>query len=121
MPFQYVLANLVAESPGTLGAIFLDDAGETVDLVSAEVSPYDLRVIGAYLGIHMRQFSDLLHRMDLGAPDMLHIRHERANLFLKTLPDGYCLALVQKQSKLPAVAERALRAAAEEIGREVFG
>ena len=36
MPFQYTLANLLAENEGALGVLFLDETGETVDLACAE-------------------------------------------------------------------------------------
>ena len=32
MPFQYVLANLLAKNEGAVGVLFLDDSGETIDL-----------------------------------------------------------------------------------------
>ena len=42
MPFQYVLANLLADHPDAVGVLFLDDAGETVDFACAEESPYEM-------------------------------------------------------------------------------
>ena len=48
--FQYVLANLIANNDHALGALFLDGSGETVDLACSDFSPYEMRVIGAYLG-----------------------------------------------------------------------
>ncbi len=50
MVFQYVLANLLAHNDHALGALFLDGTGETVDLAcGTDFSPYEMRVIGAYL------------------------------------------------------------------------
>ena len=46
MPFQYVLANLLADNPDAEAALFLDDAGETVDFACAEQSPYEMRLLG---------------------------------------------------------------------------
>ena len=55
MPFNYLLTNLLVDVPEALGAIFLDDEGETVDFVSRHGEPFDLKVEGAYQGIFTRQ------------------------------------------------------------------
>ena len=73
MPFQYVLANLLAEHEDAQGVIFLDDAGEAIDLASVEYAPFDLQVIGAYLGIHLRQFSEMTESSELGRPEFVHV------------------------------------------------
>lgn len=120
MPFHYVLANLLAESPDAIGVIFLDDAGETIDLASAEFAPYDLKVIGAYLGIYLRQVGSLCERTALGLPEFVHVEHPEAHLHVKALPDGYYLGLVQRSPTLVAASRRALRSAAALLKREVF-
>jgi hypothetical protein len=120
MPSQYVLANLLAESPDALGVIFLDDSGETIDLASVEYAPFDLQIIGAYLGIYLRQLGEITEAGELGAPKFMHFELEKANLYLTTLPDGYYLAMVQKTPALLSAARRTLTRAAEELRREVF-
>jgi hypothetical protein len=120
MPFQYVLANLLAERPDALAVIFLDDAGETIDLASVQYAPFDLQVIGAYLGIYLRQIGRVTEQTSLGSPRFVHFELEKAHLYLMTLPDGYYLALVQRTPALLAVARRSLGRAAEELRREVF-
>lgn len=94
MPFRYVLANLLAELPEADGVIFLDDAGEAIDLVSIEYPPFDLRILGAYLGIHLRQLGGVTRAAALGTADFLHIALEEAHFFVSRLPDDYCLAMV---------------------------
>ena len=76
MPFQYVLANLLADNPDAEAALFLDDAGETVDFACAEQSPYEMRLLGAYLGIYLRLIGGMLSEARLGATRLFHI--ERA-------------------------------------------
>ena len=120
MPFQYVLANLLAEHPDALGVIFLDDAGETIDLASVEYAPFDLQIIGAYLGIYLRQLSGITQPASLGSPEFMHFELEKAHLYVMTLPDGYYLAMLQKTPALLSVARRTLARAAEELRREVF-
>jgi len=120
MPFQYVLGNLLAEQPDALGVIFLDDAGETIDLASVEYAPFDLKVIGAYLGIYLRQLGELTQESELGLPRFVHIELERAHLYVMTLPDDYYLAMVQRTPAMHASSRRALERAADQLRREVF-
>ena len=120
MPFQYVLANLLAGHPDALGVIFLDDSGETIDLASVEYAPFDLQIIGAYLGIYLRQLGEVTASSSLGEPDFIHIELERAHMYIRTLPDGYYLAMIQKTPSLLAVARRSLGRAADQLRREVF-
>lgn len=120
MPFQFVLANLLADHPEAVGVLFLDDAGETVDFACAEESPYEIQLLGAYLGIYVRQLDKIVRRAKLGAIRNLHIERSNRHLHVAVLPDGYCLALVQKQPALVASARKRLGRAAQEIAREVF-
>jgi hypothetical protein len=120
MPFQYTLANLLAEDPNTLAVMFVDDAGETVELASAEYGPFDVQVVAAYLGIYMRQTDAASVAAGLGSPSSLHIRHQAVDLHLESLPDGYYLVLAQRRPALAARARRSLEKAAAELTRELF-
>ena len=119
--FQYVLANLLANNDHAVGALFLDGSGETVDLAcGAGFSPYDMRVIGAYLGIYLRQLEKVLATNDLGEPRMIHIEKRAIHIYAIPLPDGYHLALVQKHPALVAHALASLRSAVDQLKRELF-
>ena len=120
MPFQYVLANLLADHPDALGVLFLDDAGETVDFACAEESPYEMQLLGAYLGIYLRQVSDIVAGADLGQLCWFHIERQRRHLHVTVLPDGYYLVLVQRRPAQIATARESLRRAAIQLEREVF-
>lgn len=120
MPFQYILANLLANSPGAVGVLFLDESGETVDLACSEISPYQMRVIGAYLGIYLRQVEQLAVRAEIGKPQWLHIEKETLNFYAMPLPDGYYAVLVQRQPAVVALAQRNLAEACELLRRELF-
>ncbi len=120
MPVQYILANLLANTEDALGAILLDDTGETVDLAGAEVAPLDLRIVGAYLGIYLRQMSAILADSSLGRPRLVHIEREAMHVHLTTLPDGYYLALLQRSPSLVGSARAGLARAAAELRREIF-
>lgn len=121
MVFQYVLANLLAQNDHALGALFLDGSGETVDLAcGTDFSPYEMRVIGAYLGIYLRQLERVLANNDLGEPRMIHIEKKAVHIYVVPLPDGYHLALVQRHPALVARARESLNEAVEQLKRELF-
>src|SRR3954452_14061138 len=87
MVFQYVLANLLAHNDHALGALFLDGTGETVDLAcGTDFSPYEMRVIGAYLGIYLRQLERLLASNDLGEARMIHIEKKALHICVVPRP-----------------------------------
>lgn len=121
MPFEYILANLLAANRGAAGVLFLDDAGETVDLACSDfTTPYDLRVMGAYLGIYLRQIEEVAAQGHLGATRMIHIEREGLHVYAMPLPEGYHVALVQRRPGLVAVARQTLEAAADDLKQEFF-
>lgn len=121
MVFQYVLANLLANNDHALGALFLDGTGETVDLACGTgFSPFEIRVIGAYLGIYLRQLEKVLANNDLGEARMIHIEKKALHIYVVPLPDGYHLALVQRHPALVARARDTLNDAVEQLRRELF-
>jgi predicted regulator of Ras-like GTPase activity (Roadblock/LC7/MglB family) len=118
--FQYVLANLLANNDQALGALFLDDNGETVDLACAGYTPYQMRVVGAYLGIYLRQLEKVLTNNDLGTPRLIHIEKDAVHIYAMPLPDGYYLVLVQRRPALAARARLTMADAAAQLTRELF-
>jgi hypothetical protein len=120
MPFQYVLANLLADHPDAVGVLFLDDTGETVDFACAEGSPYEMQLLGAYLGIYLRQVEGIVRTAELGNIRWFHVERRRRHLQVTVLPDGYYLVLVQKHPAQVGAARESLRRAAIELTREVF-
>ncbi len=121
MVFQYVLANLLAHNDHALGALFLDGTGETVDLAcGTDFSPYEMRVIGAYLGIYLRQLDRLLASNDLGEARMIHIEKKALHIYVVPLPEGYHLALVQGHPAMVAHARETLALAVEQLRQELF-
>lgn len=120
MPFQYILANLLAENDGAVGVLFLDETGETVDLSVSEYNPDEMRVVGAYLGIHLRQLESLAERTAIGGTELMHIAHHRLHIYVKPMKDGYFLALVQRRPGSVGCARHTLNRAATQLQREVF-
>ncbi|MEM8961773.1 MAG: hypothetical protein AAGD38_09855 [Acidobacteriota bacterium] len=120
MSFQYTLANLLADARDAIAVLFLDDSGEVVDLACSQYTPYEMKVVGAYVGIYLRQLHGVLERSDLGEPEALHIEKENIHFFATPLPDGYYLVLVQACPGLVAQARYSLERARREIAREIF-
>jgi hypothetical protein len=118
--FQYVLANLVANHRDCLGVLFLDGTGETVDMASSGLSPYDMRMLGAYLRIHLRQLEKVLAQNHLGRPLLVHIEKSAAHIYAVPLPEGYYLAMVQRQPALVAPTRASLEEAGRQLSRELF-
>ena len=106
MPFQYILGNLLADLDGAVGALFFDEAGETIDLASSELAPDELRVLGAYLGISLRQLRRALGDVGVGGPRLLHVERSGLHVHAITFPEGYTLAVVQRPPGLAARTRR---------------
>ncbi len=120
MPFQYTLANLLSNNEGALAVLFLDETGETVDLACSEYTPYEMKIVGAYLGIYLRQLAAVMESASLGSTELLHIEKDEIHFFATALPDGYYLVLVQKRPALVARSRETLLLARDEITREIF-
>ena len=120
MAFHYILGNLLANNDRAVGALFLDPNGEAVDFACSTFTPYQMRVMGAYLGIYLRQLQRFLSGNDMGTPRLVHIEKKAAHIYAIPLPDGYCLALVQNQGGLVCRARESLVEAAEQLRRELF-
>lgn len=120
MPFQYILANLLAANRNAVGVLFLDDSGETVDLATSEFEPYDLKIVGAYLGIHLRGLEKMLSENQMETVSMLHIEYESLHLMAVTLPDGYSLVLIQRSPVVVAQARRSLEEAQRQMTASLF-
>jgi predicted regulator of Ras-like GTPase activity (Roadblock/LC7/MglB family) len=120
MPYQYILANLVAQNQGAIGALFLDESGETIDLACADLTPFQLKVVGAYVGIYLRQMERVMQDNDLGTVRVIHIVKDDLHIFALPLPEDYSLALVQTNPSLVGQSRRTLIQAGEQIRRELF-
>jgi hypothetical protein len=121
MSFQYTLANLLAADEDNLAVLFLDETGEAVEAAVAEFTSYQMKVVGAYVGIYIRQLSSVLQHAGLGEAEYLHILKHDLNLYATSLPDGYYLVMVQRHPAPTARARRALEQARGEITAEIFG
>ena len=79
-----------------------------------------MRVIGAYLGIYLRQLDRLLASNDLGEARMIHIEKKALHIYVVPLPEGYHLALVQGHPAMVAHAKETMALAVEQLRQELF-
>jgi len=119
MPFNYLLTNLLVDVPEALGAIFLDDDGETVDYVTRHGEPFDLKVEGAYQGIFTRQLRSALAAVDSDRLELFVIEDTELATLTHLLPDGYYVVLVARPPVARARAQHHLSRAAHLIAREL--
>jgi hypothetical protein len=120
MHFQPILDDVLARNRDAVGVLFLDDSGETVDVACASISPDDMRLLGAYVGIYLRQVARFLSPDQHGAVRWLQIEDRDLNVYTVPLRDGYHLVLAQKSPSLTAVARRTMEEARERLVRELF-
>jgi hypothetical protein len=120
MALHFILANLLANNDRAVGALFLDDTGETVEMACSEISPHEVKVAGAYLGIYLRNLGRLLEDSAMGVPRVMHIARGGIHVHVMALPEGYCLALLQRPPALVGQARKSLSAAVEQVKTELF-
>ncbi|HVN74992.1 MAG TPA: roadblock/LC7 domain-containing protein [Thermoanaerobaculaceae bacterium] len=119
MAFQYLLNNLLVDVPGAQGAIFLDPEGESVEFVSRQATPYELKLEGAYHGIFLRQAARLANLMGAGGLERLSIGGTKMHVMSRALKDGYYVVLVMDPGSSVAVAGAALAKSSEAFNREI--
>jgi hypothetical protein len=120
MPFQYILTDLLAQNEGAVGALFLDDAGETIDYACTDSNPMDMRLLGAYVGIYLRQLRRFLEPGVFGTLGTVHIESSELHVFAVPLEDGYYLVVAQRSPTLSARTRRQVDRAAKLLVRELF-
>ncbi len=119
MPFNYLLTNLLVDVPSAVGAIFLDDEGETIECVTRHRDPYEMKVEGAYHSIFKRRLQDAVAASGGGRLEAYRMVGRRLTSLTETLPDGYYIVLVMDRRGSESVARHHLRRAARVIAREL--
>jgi len=95
--FQGILRQLLKSTPGAIGAVFLDQEGEAVELLAERVFDIGwegLRAVGAYEGIFLSDLKRACERLSAGKLLRLTIEFEHAKVLSCDLKEGYYLVLV---------------------------
>lgn len=119
MPFNYLLTNLLVDVPEAVGAIFLDDEGETVEFVTRHGEPFDLKVEGAYQGIFTRQLGSTALTAGIGDLEFFVVEGDELATLTHVLPDGYYVVLVARRPVVQARAQHHFRRTAKLLAREL--
>jgi predicted regulator of Ras-like GTPase activity (Roadblock/LC7/MglB family) len=120
VPFRRILYDLLVSTEGSVGAIFLDQEGETVELLSAEdLAPDDLRFVGAWQGIFLTHLRNVCSEVGAGKPRRFKIEFARATVLSCDLKDGYYVVLLVDPTANEGVAWHRLGQCRERILAEM--
>ena len=119
MPFNYLLTNLLVDVPAAVGAIFLDDEGETIECVTRHGDPYELKVEGAYHSIFKRKITEAASGLGPGHTTCYSLVGHRLTALTQVLPGGYYVVLVLGRAGPEALARFHLQRAARVLAREI--
>lgn len=116
--FTPILRELVSDTPGAIGALFLDWEGETVEMLSDrpfDADDHDLKVLGAYQGIFLTQLRELCTRAGAGTPHRFKVEFQKTMVLSCDLKDGYYIVLVLDGTTNEGVAWRRLERCRERL------
>jgi predicted regulator of Ras-like GTPase activity (Roadblock/LC7/MglB family) len=95
LPFHGILAQLLSSTNGSIAAIFLDWEGETVALVTAhDLEQDELKALGAYQGIFLKQLRGVCSDMNVGAPQRFKIEFTNRKVLICDVKDGYFVVML---------------------------
>jgi hypothetical protein len=92
--FQQTLSRMLFAVDGSVAAMFLDHEGEAVEVVGDLGLSDNLKIIGAYHGIHLNQLRHLTRDLELGTPERFKVDLGRYRVLTSVLDDGYYLVVV---------------------------
>lgn len=115
MPLSYILSNLLADVPKAEAVIFLDADGETIEVLSARMQPYDVKVQGAYEVVHHNQ----LNKRHPGV-DWYYYIGSRFSVFTTKVGTEYYLVVIAQGDALPGGILRSFMRARKDIEDKVL-
>lgn len=117
--FKQMLQEMVEAIPGGRGAIFLDHEGEAVERYGADLSDYQLQVIGAYQGIFLSQLRRLCEDLRHGEASRFRVGCRDAVLYVSDLREGYYLVAVTSPESNEAIAWQRVLETSEKLLEEI--
>ena len=116
--FERILRELLATTPGAIGAIVLDREGESVQFWTDrifDIGPDGLRAVGAYQGIYLADLKRICDRVGAGALERFAIDFDNSRVLTSELRDGYYVVLIMEPSANEGVAWHRLAAAHQRL------
>lgn len=115
MALSYILANLLADVPSAEAVVFLDSEGETIENLTSKINPFDIKIIGAYQGIHFKQFVKTFSNLKY-----FYYSGSKHSVFCILVGGEYYLVLITKGKILPGLAVHFLEKAKKELEEKVL-
>lgn len=115
MPYLRILSTLLESIPGSAGTGFVDQEGETVQMVG-ELDNYAHRVHLACQGILLEQARKLHASEEIASVICIH---ENLVWIICPLLHGYCLVLTLRNKRRISQAMRHLKEAARQINADL--
>lgn len=115
MSFESTLSSLL-ESPGTLGAAFLDPQGEVIARAGDEAAT---EVLGAYQSVWLAELGRAAERSGLGTVSALALDFDGKKVLTAPVKAGFFLLVVLAPGGRPSVVKAGMDAARERLASEV--
>ena len=120
--FDKILRELLATTPGAVGAIVLDHEGESVQFWTErvfDIGADGLRAIGAYQGIYLAELRRICDRIGLGKPERFTTEFANSKVLSCDLKDGYYAVLIIDANASEPEAWHHLRSARQRLLAEL--
>ncbi|MBI4512343.1 MAG: roadblock/LC7 domain-containing protein [Deltaproteobacteria bacterium] len=117
--FTPILQRILDRIPGTVGVIFADWEGEAVDQVSS-CERHDALVLAAHYGVILKNVQGALKLFHFGDVLELTVSHDRMDIIIRPVCDGYYLVLACEPGVHLASALRETQAAAHALKAEMY-
>jgi predicted regulator of Ras-like GTPase activity (Roadblock/LC7/MglB family) len=116
--FSDILRSAVEATPGALGGAFAAADGETVDSFS-RLDVDDWAILTAHYGVVLAHVQAALHTFHYGEAELILVSHERADILVSAVREGYYALLAIERPSPLAAAMRQLRRAAAALRQEM--
>lgn len=120
--FRRILSDLLISTSGSIGAMFLDQQGESVEVTTErpfDTDDHDLKVIGAYQGIFLAQLHRICATLGAGRPRRFKLEFPLTMILSCDLKDGYYLVLIVESGTNEGVAWHKLEACRDRLLAEM--
>ena len=120
--FETILRELLAATPGAIGAIVLDREGESIQLWAErvfDIGADGLRAIGAYQGIYLSELRRICDRLDMGTARRFSTTFEHSKVLSWDIKEGYYIVLIIDGQANDGVAWHHLRSARQRLLAEL--
>jgi predicted regulator of Ras-like GTPase activity (Roadblock/LC7/MglB family) len=118
MSFEVIIKNLVDQLPQAIGAIMVDWEGESV-IEHCHCDSYDMRFIGAHIGIILTRLKAMQNGDQLGTVEDMVITTSERHLIIGCINPDYSLMMSVEQSCPVALATYHFRRAIAELKKVI--